>query len=37
VLEQAQGVKHAPGAATVTQARTLLVTVESLLMLLTLG
>lgn len=36
VQEQAQGVKHAPGAATVTQARMLLVTVESLLMQLTL-
>ncbi|MEX5720019.1 hypothetical protein [Geodermatophilus maliterrae] len=32
VLEQAQGIKHAPGEATVAQARMLLVTVESLLM-----
>jgi hypothetical protein len=32
VQEQAQGIKHAPGAATVTQARMLLVTVEALLM-----
>jgi hypothetical protein len=32
VLDQAQGIKHAPGAATVMQAQTLLVTVEALLM-----
>jgi hypothetical protein len=29
---QGQAIKHAPGAATVTQAGTLLVTVEALLM-----
>jgi hypothetical protein len=32
VLDQAQGIKHAPGAATVMQAQMLLVTVEALLM-----
>ncbi|MGY2004239.1 pPIWI-associating nuclease domain-containing protein [Blastococcus sp. SYSU DS1024] len=32
VLEQAQGIKHAPGAATVVQARTVLVSAEALLM-----
>ncbi|MCW2957945.1 MAG: hypothetical protein JWP18_748, partial [Solirubrobacterales bacterium] len=32
ILDQAQGIKHAPGAATVMQAQMLLVTVEALLM-----
>jgi hypothetical protein len=32
ILDQAQSIKHAPGAATVMQAQMLLVTVEALLM-----